>query len=68
MRYSYRYDDYDDDVQTFSVIDAKRGQDYIIACTDQRDDAELIVKALNAVYDGPFALDAIPNCVVREIA
>jgi hypothetical protein len=65
MRYSYGYDDVND---SFYVVDAKLGIDNPIAWCDQRDDAELIVKALNAVYDGPFALDAIPNCVIREIA
>ena len=44
MRYSYEYDD---DIEAFVIIDAKRGQDYPIACVEDRDDAELIVKALN---------------------
>lgn len=67
MRYHYTFDDTADDLP-FCVVDLKLGIDNPIAYAEHRDDAELIVKALNAVYDGPFALDAIPNCVVREIA
>jgi hypothetical protein len=64
MRYSYWYDDLND---TFNVIDAKLGVDNPISWAEQRDHAEMIVKALNAVCDGPFALNAIPGCVVNEI-
>lgn len=67
MRYHYTFDDSAEDL-AFCIVDVKLGIDNPIAYTEHRDDAELIVKALNAVYDGPFALDAIPNCVVREIA
>lgn len=66
MRYHYTYVE-DQTGHWFDIFDAKRGFQTPIAQCDQRDDAELIVKALNAVYDGPFALDAIPNCVIKEI-
>jgi hypothetical protein len=66
MRYHYTFDDIADDLR-FGIVDAKLGIDNPIAYAAHRDHAELIVKALNAVYDGPFALDAIPNCVIKEI-
>lgn len=66
MRYHYTFDDNLDDFP-FGIVDAKLGIDNPIAYAEHRDHAELIVKALNAVYDGPFALDAIPNCVIKEI-
>lgn len=70
MRFNYSYDQWEEDGELehcFLITDAVLGIDNPIAWTEDRDQAEKIVKALNMVFAGPFALDTIPGCVTKEI-
>ncbi len=73
MRYVYEpvvyvpHEDEDDPGGVFEIIDTSLGRNTAIAWTEHRDYAEKIVKALNSVFDGPFALDNIPECVTKEM-